>query len=79
MKKKPASASPKPATSGAAGKTSKKIRPLTNAEILELKDDDLNKVVGGMGASMLMPMGNARLVGNSRLMASIRSMGTKRR
>jgi hypothetical protein len=79
MTKKPASAGSKRATANAAGKANKKVRPLTDAELLELKDDDLSKVVGGMGASMLMPMGNARLTGNARLIGNIRSMGSTRR
>lgn len=76
MKKKPASADTKRATANAAGKTKKKVRPRTDAELLELKDDDLKNVAGGMtmGASMLMPMGNARSMGNALLMGKARSI-----
>lgn len=81
MTKKPTSAGSKRAAADAAGKAKKKVRPLTDAELSGLKDEDLNKVVGGMGASMLMPMGSALLMGmgNARLMGRIRSMGMLKR
>ncbi len=67
MKKKSASAGSKRSAAHSAPKTKKKaVRPLTDAELLELKDEDLNKVTGGMGASSVMAMGNARVMGNAR-------------